>query len=275
MSGAAIFGLAFALVVFDAVVCFRLQSVVIQERTSGICPASVAEARANASQRLSTISQNNLTVSKCGPGYWVRVASLKMTDPQQNCPSPWVMETTPGRSCAIVSPPCASVYFDTFSVMYRKVCGMALGYATDTPDSFFGRNAGIDSSYLDGVSITYGQPRQHIWSLAAGHAGRCPCDNTDRNVAPLPPSLLATTTSVMVTITEHCGMVKAAPLPAAPLPAAPSTILRGLQSHFLLLLQTALRPGSAMTHLLVMSAFFSTLYHYMCSRCALKCASSM
>ena len=190
MSGAAIFGLAFTLAVFDAVVCFRLQSVVVQERTSGICPASVAEARANASQRLSTILQNNLTVPKCGPGYWVRVASLKLTDPQQNCPSPWVMETTPGRSCAIVSRPCASVYFDTFSVMYRKVCGMALGYATDTPDAFFGRNAGIDSSYLDGVSITYGQPRQHIWSLAAGHAGRCPCDSTDRNVAPLPPSFV-------------------------------------------------------------------------------------
>ena len=192
MSGAAIFGLAFGLVVFDAVVCFRLQSVVIQERTSGICPASVAEARANASQRLSTILQNNLAVPECGPGYWVQVASLNLTDPQQNCPSPWVMETTPGRSCAAASPPCASVYFDTFGVIYQKVCGMALGYATDTPDAFLNRNVGIDSSYLDGVSITRGQPRQHIWSLAAGHGGnfRCPCDNTDQNQARPPPSFV-------------------------------------------------------------------------------------
>ena len=195
MSGAAIFGLAFALVVFDAVVCFRLQSVVVKERTSGICPASVAEARANASQRLRTILLNHLTVPECGPGYWVQVASLNLTDPQQNCPSPWVMETTPGRSCAIVSPPCASVYFDTFGLMYQKVCGMALGYAANTPDAFLNRNVGIDSNYLDGVSITYGQPRQHIWSLAVGHGlpfnlYRCPCDNPNRNQARPPPSFV-------------------------------------------------------------------------------------
>ena len=79
MSGAAIFGLAFALAVLDAVVCFRLQSVVVQERTSGICAASVAEARATASQHLSTILQNNLIVPECGPGNWVQVASLNLT----------------------------------------------------------------------------------------------------------------------------------------------------------------------------------------------------
>ena len=190
MSGAAIFGLAFALAVFDAVVCFRLQSV--QERTSGVCPASVTEARANASQRLSIILQNSLTVPECGPGYWMQVASLNLTDPQQNCPSPWVMETTPGRSCAAAGPPCASVYFNTLDVIYQNVCGMILGYVTLSPDAFLSQHVGIDGAYLDGVSITYGLPRQHIWSLAAGlgRPFRCPCDSTDRNFAPLPPSFV-------------------------------------------------------------------------------------
>ena len=183
MSGAAILGVACILKVFNIVVCFRLHPMVIQERTSGICPVSVAETRANASQRLFTILQNNLTVPECGPGYWVQVASLNLTDPQQSCPSPWVMETTPGRSCAAASRSCASVYFDTFGVMYQKVCGMALGYATGTPDALRDVNRGIDGVYLDGVSITHGQPRRHIWSLAAGHGGnyRCPCDNTGQN----------------------------------------------------------------------------------------------
>ncbi len=40
--------------------------------------------------------------------------------------------------------------------------------------------------------MTHGSPRQHIWSLAAGHGGnfRCPCDNSDRAQAPLPPSFV-------------------------------------------------------------------------------------
>ena len=55
----------------------------------------------------------------------------------------------------------------------------------------------IDDAYLDGVSVTRGTPRQHIWSFGAGHnrfgAGpfRCPCDNpNDREFPPLPPSFV-------------------------------------------------------------------------------------
>ena len=43
------------------------------------------------------------------------------------------------------------------------------------------------------MSVTYGSPRQHIWSLGAGHGGgqfRCPCDNSDRSFAPFPPSFV-------------------------------------------------------------------------------------
>ena len=195
----------------------------------------------------------------------MQVASLNLTDPQQNCPSPWVMETTPGRSCAAASPPCASVYFDTFGLMYQKICGMALGYASSSPDGFFRYvgDDGIDGAYLDGVSITHGQPHQHIWSLTAGHGGnyRCPCDNTDQNQAPPPPSFVGNNYFCDGDYMEHCGMVK-----AAPLPAAPSTILRGLQPHFLLLLQTALRPGSATTKMLVMNVFFLILFLCLYSR---------
>ena len=39
-------------------------------------------------------------------------------------------------------------------------------------NAFSQRNAGIDSVYVDGVSITHGLPtaRQHIWSFAIGRA---------------------------------------------------------------------------------------------------------
>ena len=42
----------------------------------------------------------------------------------------------------------------------------------------------IDGPYVDGVSLTYGSPRQHIWTFAAGQSefsnvnDNCPCDVT-------------------------------------------------------------------------------------------------
>ena len=50
----------------------------------------------------------------------------------------------------------------------------------------------MDHNYVDGVSVTHGSPRQHVWSFAAGLGGpfRCPCDNQDCSFAPLPPSFV-------------------------------------------------------------------------------------
>ena len=50
------------------------------------------------------------------------------------------------------------------------------------PDGFFQFYVrSLDQGYMDGVSITHGQPRHHIWSYAAGafettnaHSS-CPC----------------------------------------------------------------------------------------------------
>ena len=48
-----------------------------------------------------------------------------------------------------------------------------------------GNTNDIDTAYLDGVSITHGSPRQHIWSYASSQTTQagiteCPCstDNT-------------------------------------------------------------------------------------------------
>ena len=47
-------------------------------------------------------------------------------------------------------------------------------------------NLGIEENYVDGVSLTHGSPRNHIWTFAAGldEAGTCPqhnclCTNND------------------------------------------------------------------------------------------------
>ncbi len=52
----------------------------------------------------------------------------------------------------------------------------------------------MDGIYLDGVSITHGSPRQHIWSLAAArkHVGNdaCPCINSDTTFTGTVPSFV-------------------------------------------------------------------------------------
>jgi hypothetical protein len=65
-----------------------------------------------------------------------------------------------------------------------RVCGRALGYQFGDTDAFFANGNGdipINEPYVDGLSITYGSPRQHIWTFAAGHEisgafpHNCPC----------------------------------------------------------------------------------------------------
>lgn len=119
---------------------------------------------------------------------WRRVAFLNMSDQDEQCPSPW-REYTSARVCGRPTssgPSCSSVSYTNSGGQYSFVCGRIIGYAFDSPDAFRpGRD--IDAIYADGVSVTHGQPRQHIWSFVAGldedntaiAASNCPCDNPD------------------------------------------------------------------------------------------------
>ena len=131
----------------------------------------------------------------CGGEGWTRVVKLDLSDEQQSCPAPWQLDTAPDRSCTISgNSGCEGVTYQV-NVPYSQVCGRITGYSIRTPDGFL-RGGSIDGAYLDGVSVTHGSPRQHIWSFAAGHGliangYRCPCDNTDCNQARLPPTYVA------------------------------------------------------------------------------------
>ena len=154
--------------------------------------------------QVTSLKEDNVLLersSPCsGPG-WRLVADLNMTDSSQDCRSPWTETLTPARSCMrSTSPGCEGVSFAVSGGQYTRVCGRVVGYTSGfgNPDAFVDiGNGSIDNPYLDGVSVTYGSPRQHIWSLAAGlgpEGGyefyRCPCDTSDRSNAPLPPSFV-------------------------------------------------------------------------------------
>ena len=57
----------------------------------------------------------------------------------------------------------------TPALVRTQVCGRVIGYQVGSTDAFnMQLNYTIDDAYLDGVSITYGEPRMHIWTYAAG-----------------------------------------------------------------------------------------------------------
>ena len=110
----------------------------------------------------------------CGGPGWRRTAYLNMSDPTQICPPAWELFATPKRSCARPSNAtggsCYSANFTTQESQYTQVCGRIKGYQFGEPGAFFLESTGhlptIDGPYVDGVSLTYGNPRQHIWTFA-------------------------------------------------------------------------------------------------------------
>ena len=107
-----------------------------------------------------------------GEDGWTRVAYLNMSDPSQQCPSGLRMYSEGGvRVCGRQSAShgtCTSVTFSTNGVNYSQVCGRVIGYQYGHTDAINFPTT-INSYYVEGISITHGYPRQHIWSLAAGH----------------------------------------------------------------------------------------------------------
>ena len=131
----------------------------------------------------------------CGGSGWRRVAYLDMSDPSQQCPSVWREITTPHRVCGRRSTTgsCEGLTYSTGSEQYNQVCGRIIGYQSGHTDSFHGSGRSIDTYYVDGVSVTHGSPRRHIWTFAAGvdeqtaySNSHCPCvtGSTSQNYIP-------------------------------------------------------------------------------------------
>ena len=124
---------------------------------------------------------------ECGghKGGWMRIADLN-TSRGDDCPSGWTNITNPIKACIAPndSAGCYSTYYSTLSIPYSKVCGMAVGYQKETTDAFT-ETESINGPYVDGVSITCGNPRKHIWTYAIGRGdssndssiqlSNCPC----------------------------------------------------------------------------------------------------
>ena len=121
----------------------------------------------------------------CGTGLWYRVAHLNMSDPSQQCPSAWrEYNTNQFRACGRPASSVTSRPSQIFPIshQYSKVCGRVIGIQVASPDAFHSIRD-INEVYMDGVSITHGSPRHHIWSYVGSYSeittyylNACPCD---------------------------------------------------------------------------------------------------
>jgi len=76
---------------------------------------------------------------------------------------------------------CYPASFSVNGTYYHKICGKARGYQRYTTDAFNTKSKDINGAYVDGLSITLGKPRKHVWTYAASgtevgpNNGCCPC----------------------------------------------------------------------------------------------------
>ena len=180
---------------------------VLQGDGMQICPSEVQRGMARNAVKVATRSllresvipllqlPNNYSCD--GTTGWRRVAYLNMSDPYNRCPSVWQEITTPHRVCgrrSVSTGSCEGLTYPTGSEQYDQVCGRIIGYQIGAPRSFLGEHLSFDSNYLDGVSLTHGSPRQHVWSFAAGrdegngttNTHTCPCVTKSNNDKEIP-----------------------------------------------------------------------------------------
>ena len=131
-------------------------------------------------------------------GGWMRVAYLNMSDPTEECPPGFRLYNQNGiRACGrpASSPAgyCQSVKFPSYGISYSQVCGQVIGYQYGTPDAIASQKKNPNETYVDGVSITYGNHHKHIWTFIASlqenyvytnGMHQCPCAPNSPVVVP-------------------------------------------------------------------------------------------
>ena len=116
----------------------------------------------------------------------MRVADINMTRPNENCPAGFRKVTSNGKTmCGGQNASCISTNFSSHGLQYSRVCGKIIGYqfwATDAFAQYSIQVGSIDTAFVDGIVLTHGSPRNHIWTFAVGYnqyrtgISNCPCN---------------------------------------------------------------------------------------------------
>jgi len=106
----------------------------------------------------------------CGSQGWTRVAYVNMSSNTSTCPGNMTLIKTPIRSCGAIPYECSRATFSTHGVTYSQVCGRVVGYQVGKTAAFgpYVNDQEYPELVIDGVLISHGQRREHIWAYAAG-----------------------------------------------------------------------------------------------------------
>ncbi|XP_065890626.1 uncharacterized protein [Dysidea avara] len=126
-------------------------------------------------------------------GGWMRAVDVDMNR-DDSCPGTWHKVTTPRRLCLGNDSGCSSSHYHVKGIDYQHICGQAKGYQKGSTDAYQSKMQSIDGAYVDGISITLGSPRKHVWTYAAGLSDdynypnfNCPCAT---HPGPPPPAFV-------------------------------------------------------------------------------------
>ena len=182
----------------------RLSPRALAANATGVCAADHLRVMARDDLRSeirrilnsSTQTNSSFVLPQCcsDPTGWTQVTFINMTNSSYQCPPAFREISTPKRVCGRRSTStgsCDGVTFSVNGMQYNQVCGRIIAYQIGTPAAFhehFSMGTGLESYYLEGISITHGNPRQHVWSFAAtpgesyttssGDPSLCPCSNS-------------------------------------------------------------------------------------------------
>ncbi len=142
--------------------------------------------------RVGHLDTNDVTFT-CPTGQKPRENTLSEYDP--SVPSDCFLETF--RTCVIDSDQDNSCSTTSYSIelSYDKVCGRVIGYQYGNLTGFHDLSSNssyvdpfTNQFYVDGISITHGNPRQHIWTFAAAsNENKCPCGHSNASRVSPPP----------------------------------------------------------------------------------------
>ena len=120
-----------------------------------------------------------MEATSCGNATgWRRAVYINMTDKDNVCPQGLIYTVVNNtRMCTAehTRAHCNTFSFPSHGLPYTKVCGRARGYQFGTTDAFLiyyflgASEVNLNTHYVDGLSLTHGTPRNHIWTFAAGY----------------------------------------------------------------------------------------------------------
>ena len=156
------------------------------------------------SEVLRECSNSNSNFSCGGTAGWTQVVYVDIANSSHQCPSSFREYTSPARACgrqSTTTASCDSAILGVNGMQYNQVCGRIIAYQIGSPAAFYSAlrlNVSIDSWYLEGISLTHGSPRQHIWSFAATPSETYQVTPTDPSLCPCSNSAVIYSTPLFV-----------------------------------------------------------------------------